>query len=92
MAFWPFIILREKALKEDLVFINHEKIHLRQQLEMLVLPFYIWYGAEFLFRLLQYKNPHLAYRNISFEREAYGNEKRLEYLSKRKCFTFVEYL
>lgn len=91
-ALWPFILLREKALKEDLVLINHEKIHLRQQLEMLVLPFYIWYGAEYFFRLIQYKQHHLAYRNISFEREAYGNEKGLDYVSKRKIFAFVKYL
>jgi hypothetical protein len=31
----------------DKVFVNHEKIHLRQQLELLVLPFYVWYIIEF---------------------------------------------
>ena len=30
---------------------NHEKIHLKQQKEMLVIPFFIWYGLEYLVRL-----------------------------------------
>lgn len=92
MALWPFIILREKALQQDVVFMNHEKIHLRQQLEMLVLPFFLWYGLEFLFRLLQYKNGHSAYRNISFEREAYAHENDPQYLKNRRFWRFLKYV
>jgi hypothetical protein len=33
-----------------------------------------------------------AYQNISFEREAYANERDMEYLSKRKRFGFMQYL
>lgn len=89
---YPFIFVRYAADKENLVFINHEKIHLRQQLELLILPFYVWYFVEFIVRLLQYKNRTLAYRNISFEREAYSNELDLSYLSKRSVLRFVKYL
>lgn len=92
MAIWPFIILRTKKLKEDTTFLNHERIHLRQQIEMLIVPFYIWYLIEFLIRLFQYKNRYEAYRNISFEREAYSNEKDLDYLKKRRLWRFVEFI
>ncbi|GER57996.1 hypothetical protein [Patiriisocius marinus] len=89
---WPFVLMRHKALKDNLVFMNHEKIHLRQQIELLVLPFYIWYLLEFIVRLFQYKNWDLAYRNISFEREAYANEKDLNYIKKRPFWVFRNYL
>ena len=41
MALFPFILLRRKSPSTKLI--NHECIHLRQQLEMGLLPFYIWY-------------------------------------------------
>ncbi len=92
IALFPFIILRHKSLKENKVLINHEKIHLRQQLELLIVFFYFWYAIEFLVRLLQYKNKNRAYRNISFEREAYTNEKDLNYLKKRSLFGFLRFV
>ncbi len=91
-AFYPFIIIKYKLDKENLVLINHEKIHLRQQIELLIFPFIVWYCIEFIVRLSQYKNLNLAYRNISFEREAYANEKKFDYLKKRHFFSFLSYL
>lgn len=72
--------------------IQHECIHLRQQKEMLLLFFYIWYLAEYLIRLIQYKNHHRAYRKISFEREAYLYEADPDYLKRRKNFAFLRFL
>ena len=92
ITLWPFIILKYDALRENSVFINHEKIHLRQQLEMFVLLFYVWYIVEYIVRLFQYKNRHLAYHNISFEREAYANEKDLDYLKSRSLWAFFKYI
>ncbi|UUV22551.1 hypothetical protein NPX36_05790 [Paenimyroides aestuarii] len=89
---YPFIFAREKYLRTHKTFVNHEKIHLRQQIELLILPFFIWYGFEFFIRLIQYKNRKKAYRNISFEREAYANEQQLNYLNKRSFFAFLRYL
>ena len=71
---------------------QHEKIHIRQQMELLILPFFIWYGIEYFIRILQYKNMHLAYRNISFEREAYANESQNNFLQNRKFWNFLKYL
>ena len=92
VTLWPFIILKYKDLKNDEVFLNHERIHLRQQLELLIIPFYLWYAFEFVVRLFQYKNRNQAYRNISFEREAYKNEKNLQYLHRRSFWRFIKYL
>jgi hypothetical protein len=92
MTIFPFIFLREKSLKENPVIINHEKIHLRQQLELLVLLFYLWYFLEYLVRLIQYKNSTAAYLNISFEKESYANEADLDYLKHRKFWAFLKFL
>ena len=70
--------------------IRHEEIHKRQMLEMLVLPFYLWYGIESLIRLLQYRNRRAAYRNISFEREAYANDEKETY--DREPYDWLDYL
>ena len=67
IALFPFILFRSKQSLQNAILINHEKIHIRQQAELFVLFFYIWYLAEYCFKLIQYKNSYLAYRNISFE-------------------------
>jgi hypothetical protein len=92
ITLFPFVFVKHAQLKLNRVLINHERIHLRQQLELLILPFFIWYGFEFLARYVHYKNWHQAYRNISFEREAYQHEQDLDYLKKRSFWNFLKYL
>jgi len=72
--------------------ILHERIHSRQIVEMLVIFFYPVYFIEWLIRLIQYRDTYLAYRNISFEREAYQGMEDSLYLKKRKIFAFIHYL
>ncbi len=91
LTFFPFIFLADKDDKLNNIFINHERIHIRQQIELLIVPFYIWYFIEYLFRLIQYKDRRKAYYNISFEREAYTNEKNLNYIEKRPFWCFLKY-
>ena len=91
ITLFPFIILRNKDFKNNKILINHEKIHLRQQLELLIIFFYIWYVVEYYYWLVKLKNKHLAYRNISFEREAYAMEEDLNYLETRKFWSFWKY-
>jgi hypothetical protein len=77
------------------VTINHESIHWKQQKEMLIVPFFVWYFAEYLVRLAQHKNHDEAYRNISFEREAYGKENDFNYvfgMNTRKVLAWWGYL
>jgi len=92
LSLWPFIFLKNHSLKKDAVLINHEKIHLRQQLELLIVPFYVLYLLEWVIRTLMYFNSYKAYQNLSFEREAYFNEKDGEYLKNRRPFSFIKYL
>ena len=69
---------------------RHEAIHGRQQKEMLIIFFYIWYGIEWLVKLIKYGSQ--SYNNISFEREAYRNANDQDYLKKRKLFIWAKYL
>lgn len=92
LTFFPFVVLRFKSGKNDLLLLNHERIHIRQQLELLVIPFYIWYFIDFGYKLWLYKDKKLAYRNIIFEKEAYKNENDLDYLKKRSFWEFLKYI
>lgn len=92
LSLYPFIIYKDASFAEDAILVHHERIHLKQQLELLVLPFYLWYGLEFLIRLSYLKDKRKAYRAISFEREAYANEANLLYVKQRKAYSFLKYL
>ncbi len=92
ITLFPFIILRDMALKQDKRIMNHERIHIRQQLELLVLPFYLLYLIEFGVGFIKYKNRMEAYMNISFEKEAYKNDVNLNYLNDRKWWAWVKQL
>ena len=92
LTLFPFVILRDFLDKENKVLLNHEKIHIRQQIELLILPFFLLYFLEYLIRLLQFKDRNKAYRNISFEREAYQNESNLDYLKTRSFWNFRKYI
>lgn len=72
--------------------LNHEQIHTRQQIEMLFLPFYLWYVAEWLVRLVQCRNRLKAYELISFEQEAYRNQRDLSYLRHRRPYAWINYI
>lgn len=74
-------------LSEELM--NHERIHSAQQREMLFVFFYIAYLLEWLVRLPMRGN---AYRNISFEREAYANQRNLNYLESRPMYAWRRYM
>lgn len=74
--------------------LNHELIHTAQMKELLYVPFYLLYGIEWLIRFAMYRNTKKAYRNISFEREAYDNQDNFRYIidKYRKPYAFVKYL
>jgi hypothetical protein len=91
ITLFPFIILNTRLSKIPAK-INHETIHIKQQIELLVVFFYLWYILEYIFRIFQYSSFKKGYLNISFEREAYTNEKNLDYLSNRKWYSFFKYL
>jgi len=92
ITIYPFVFLKKKHLKDDFVLLNHEFIHLQQQKELFWIVFFIWYLLEYLIKLIYYRNTYLAYKNISFEREAYSNEHDLDYLKNRKNYSFIKFI
>ncbi|MFT5964102.1 MAG: hypothetical protein ACI9L6_000827 [Flavobacterium sp.] len=56
-----FVFVKYHGDKENSVPTNHEKIHLRQQQELLILPFFVIYIIKYFFGLVQYGNRNLAY-------------------------------
>lgn len=106
MNLFGILFVRGNA-KIDEVTMNHESIHSRQFVELMVLfavatvfirwwlpalapfAFYVWYVLEWLIRLFMRGN---AYRNISFEREAYANQHDPEYIRNMKWGSWLKYL
>jgi len=92
IALFPFVLLKKKYMAFDQVLLNHEKIHLRQQAELLVIPFYLLYLLFYFTNLVIYRSHQKAYLNNPFEKEAYAHEFDLNYLKKRKAFSFKKFL
>lgn len=76
----------EKISKKTL---NHEAIHTEQMKELGYIFFYIWYFIEWLIQLILHGST--AYYWISFEREAYDNDKNYKYLNRRKHYNWLKY-
>lgn len=76
------LFARPEAYLSDAV-LNHERIHTAQMKELGYILFYVIYFLEWLIRL---PLPGNAYRNISFEREAYKNQHNRFYLEYRRLF------
>lgn len=72
----PEVVITERML-------NHEQIHTAQMKELGYILFYVIYFIEWLVRLMF---PGNAYRNISFEREAYDNQRYILYMETRHHF------
>lgn len=83
------VIFVRKGITLDQFCLNHERIHSRQMLEMLIIPFYVWYLVEWLIRLVCYRNAKKAYFNLLFEREAYLHQKNLAYLKERRFWAWI---
>ena len=93
LTFWPFLFIRKGSSPMTDANLNHERIHARQQIEMLLLPFYLWYGIEYLVRLVQHRfKSKEAYFAISLEREAYQNQDDPSYLDRRQAYCWLSLL
>lgn len=77
------IIVSKKDL-ENYELINHEWIHYYQQRNSLVIFFYVFYLLNFLINYLILRNFYVAYKNITFEIEAYENQQDFQYLKDHK--------
>jgi hypothetical protein len=91
MAIYPVMIFKKPAIKGSQGIINHEKIHFRQQLELLIIFFYPLYFLIYLINLIRYRDHHKAYFQICFEKEAYSNERDFGYLKHRRPYAWLKY-
>lgn len=81
----PFIICRNK---DDEIMINHESIHVKQQLELGIIFFYLIYFVEWIYNLgIYFGDTESAYYNIIFEKEAYDNQDNPDYLRNRRIWS-----
>ncbi len=87
----------------DGITLNHEKIHSEQWKELFYIGFLLWYLVEWFVRFLFYSIKWIvepksnfdwkhAYRNISFEREAYTNQSDESYIARRKRYSYIKYI
>ena len=91
-AFFPFIIFRDETQVVPWV-INHERIHFRQQTDLLFVGAWILWGIEWVYaRCVLRKDWKEAYLLGSGEQEAYRNQQDFDYLKHRKPFAQLWYL
>jgi hypothetical protein len=100
IAIFPFVFINKKNYEryykdfpnQYKTLINHETVHTMQQVECLVIPFYLFYFISYLINRVKGYGGFHAYRNNIFEMEAYDNEHDLTYLGKRKWFAWTKYI
>ena len=75
----------------DVVLVNHEMIHIKQQKELFVVGFYALYVYFWVVNLIWHRMSAAdAYRMIPFEIEAYDNQDNLNYLQSRPKFAWFK--
>ena len=79
------VLFTRKTSKIRARTLNHERIRTAQMKELLFVGFYFLY-------LLEWVLNGFCYDCISFEKEAYDNEKNFKYLSSRRKYSWVKYL
>lgn len=91
-AFFPFIFVRAEEYVTPF-FINHERIHFRQQIETLFVGSWLLTIFEDIYSrmFLKLKAPdYYLYRSV--EQEAYRNQHNFNYLKKRRWFELFKYI
>ena len=87
ITIFPFIFYNGMKLDESEM--RHEMVHLRQQIALVILPFYLLYLLFWLSNLVRYRDKDLAYRNIPFERSAYCLENQQSVTPLRQSFHWL---
>ena len=91
-ANYPVITIHPKILRNKRLYkivINHERIHLEQQKELLIVFFYLFYYLQYAYYLIRTLDLYEAYRSISFEKECYRYQNDMKYLSRRKRYNYL---
>lgn len=71
---------------------NHEAIHTAQMKELWYIGFYTFYVLEWIVKLCVLKKFKESYASLSFEREAYENDYKPDYLNYRVKYTWIKHI
>jgi hypothetical protein len=71
ITLYPFIFIADSFIKCSPRVLRHEQIHIKQQKDWFIIPFYIVYIWDYILGRIKGLNHREAYRNIRFEIEAY---------------------
>ena len=91
ITIFPFIFIIDEDCKNDKVLMNHESIHIKQQIELLWVGFFVLYFLEYIYGRIMSKDNYESYRSISLEKEAKLNESNFKYLNDRKLYSSFRY-
>jgi hypothetical protein len=92
MALFPFILVKHPQDLADARLIRHEYIHIWQQIELFIVPFYVLYLLNYLWNRIKGQQHEQAYYNICFEKEAFLNDHNENYLRERQLWSFRKYI
>ena len=70
---------------------RHETIHFQQQLELLFAGQWVLYGLSWLKNRLTMNGKDAYYNNV-FEKEAYDNDSKENYLETRPRYNWINYV
>ena len=89
---YPFIFVRNDT-KGNANLIRHEVIHIRQQLELLIIGALLLSLIEYLYaRYVKKLNAQQAYYYTALEQEAHINAKNKNYLLQRMPYEMFKYI
>lgn len=86
------ILVSDKNHKKIDEILNHEKIHIQQQRETLVIFWYIIYFLDFFINWGIFGSFWVAYEEVLFEREAFEYENDYNYLENRKRYKWFSFI
>ena len=91
LLLWRWLLVRPGYGLSQQVY-THEGIHLCQMREMTAAGFYLWYAVEYAVKLVAAMSWERAYRSVSFEQEAYGNEGDVTWCDARPRRYWKQYV
>ena len=91
-ALFPFMFVQKKEYATP-IFVNHERIHFRQQIELLFIGSLLLNLIEdFYARFFLKLEASDSYLYRATEQEAYINQHNLKYLENRSSYSIFSYL
>lgn len=92
ITFYPFIFVKPNCRNNEEL-LRHETIHIRQQIELLIIGAWILFLFEYTYaRLIKKLDARQAYYYSALEQEAHRNAMKETYLQTRKPYAMLKYI